>query len=134
MTKQALSDWLYNLFLKLCFMYRVYYCFIEKRIECPSETLTLLPGPFMAREPNMQRDDVEKVAMRGLENMDQNEQTNVLAAEAPKPISPLLRHALLQNYQLVEWACTEKVTISICHQLRSFPVKWRQWYVHWSFD
>lgn len=52
----------------------------------------------------MRRDDVEEVAMRVLENLDQCVQTNrryVLAAEAPNPISTLLRHALLQNYQCV---------------------------------
>lgn len=88
----------------------------------------------VARELNMQRDDVEELAMRVLENLDQYEQSNrryVLAAEAPKPI---LKHTLLQNYQLAGWAYTEKVTTSIWHQLRSLPVKWRQWYVEDSFD
>lgn len=140
MTKQALSDfksWLYNLFLKLYFMYRVLFFLSRKGLRALLRHLRYFPGPYIARELNMQRDVVEELAMRGLENLDQYEQTNrhyVLAAEGPKPISPLLRRALLQNYQLVEWAYTEKFTIPICHQLRSLPVKWRQWYVHESFD
>lgn len=82
----------------------------------------------------MRRDEVEELAMRVLQNLDQYEQSNrryVLAAEAPKPI---LKHTLLQKYQLAEWAYTEKVTTSIWHQLRLLPVKWRQWYVQDSFD
>ena len=61
------------------------------------------PGSCVARELNMQREDVPS-RWRSLENPNQCQQTDrryVLAVEAPKCISPLVRHVPLQDYQSV---------------------------------
>lgn len=59
----------------------------RKGLKALLRHLHYFPGPYIAKELNMRRDDVEELAMRGLENLDQYEQTNrpyVLAAEAPR--------------------------------------------------
>lgn len=61
------------------------------------------PGSCVARELNMQREDVAS-RWRSLENPNQCQQTDrryVLAVEAPKFISLLVRHVPLQDYQSV---------------------------------
>lgn len=88
------------------------------------------PGSCVTRELKMQREDVAGLAMRGLENPNQCQQTNrryVLAAEAPKFISLLLRQVPLQDYQLLEWTYTENAILVLdFYQFRLLPVKRRQ--------
>lgn len=90
--------------------------------------LRYFPGSCVARELNMQREDVPS-RCRSLENPNEYQQTNRRydsAVEAPKFISPLVRHVPLKDYQPVRIDTLRRLyKSSIFYQFRSLPVKWR---------